>query len=114
MSTTCAIKLRENGVFCMGTIRSTRKYVPKGIQFNSSESHTMARGTHRMAINGEHQMIAVGWVDSKAVYFVSTADTTEITTVQRRIGRNNVEVKAPMAIANYNKWMGGVDHHDRL
>jgi hypothetical protein len=103
MSTTCAIKLWENGVFCRGTVRSTRKYVPKGIQFNSSESRTMARGTHRMAVNEEHQMIAIGWVDSKAVYFVSTADTTEITTVQRRIGSNKVEVWAPMAIANYNK-----------
>jgi uncharacterized protein YggL (DUF469 family) len=35
----------------------------------------MARGTHRMAVNEEHQMIAIGWVDSKAVYFVSTAET---------------------------------------
>jgi len=72
----------------------------------------MARGTHFMAVNEEHQMIAVRWVDSKALYFVSNADTTEIATVQRRIGSNKVEVRAPMAIANYNKWMGGADHHD--
>ena len=61
MSTTCAIKLWENGVFCRGTVRSTWKYAPKGIQFNSSKSRTMARGTHRMAVNEEHQMIAIGW-----------------------------------------------------
>jgi hypothetical protein len=114
MSTTCAMKLRENGVFCRGTIRGTRKYVPKGIQFNSVESRTLPRGTHRMAVNEEHQMLAVGWVDSKAVYFVSTADTTEMATVTRRIGSTKVNVVAPLAIANYNKFMGGVDRHDRL
>ncbi len=67
-----------------------------------------------MAVNEEHQMLAVGWVDSKAVYFVSTADTTEMATVTRRIGSTKVNVVAPLAIANYNKFMGGVDRHDRL
>jgi hypothetical protein len=112
MSTTCAMKLRENGVFCHGTIRGTRKYVPKGIQFNSVESRTLPRGTHRMRVNEEHQVLAVGWVDSKVLYFVSTADTTEIVTVNRRIGSTKVNVVAPLAIANYNKFMGGVDCHD--
>jgi hypothetical protein len=114
MSTTYAMKLRENGVFCHGTIRGTQKYVPKGIEFNSVESHTLPWGTHHMAVNEEHQMLAVGWVDSKAVYFVSTADTTEIVPVSRRIGSTKVNVVAPLAIANYNKFIGGVDHHDRL
>jgi hypothetical protein len=114
MSTTCAMKLRENGVFCRGTIRSSRKYVPKGIQFTSAEARTLPRGTHRMAVNGDHQMLAVGWVDSKAVYFVSTADTTDIVTVNRKIGSSKVDVRAPLAVAKYNKFMGGVDRHDRL
>jgi hypothetical protein len=35
-----------------------------------------------VAVNQENQMIAVGWLDNKAVYFVSTADTTETVTVQ--------------------------------
>jgi hypothetical protein len=94
------MKLRENGVFCRGTIQGTRKYVPKGIQFNSVESRTLPRETHRMAVNEEHQMLAVGWIDSKAVYFVSTADTTESVTVSQGIGSTKVNVVAPLAIAN--------------
>ena len=46
MSTTCAIKLRENGVFCRGIIRSNRKFVPKSIFFTPTEARTLPRGTH--------------------------------------------------------------------
>jgi hypothetical protein len=74
----------------------------------------LPRGTQRLAVNEENQMIAVGWLDNKAVHFVSTADTTETVTVQRRVGGTKVDVMAPVAISNYNKFMGGVDRHDRL
>jgi hypothetical protein len=59
-------------------------------------------------------MLAVGWIDNKSVHFVSTADTTETVIVNRRAGNKKIEVIAPVAIKNYNKFMGGVDHHDRL
>ncbi len=114
MSTTCAMKLRQNGVLCRGTIRSSRKFVPKSILFTPSEVRTLPRGTQRLAVNHEHQMIAVGWIDNKAVHFVSTADVTDTVTVLRRVGGSKIEVKAPLAISNYNKYMGGVDRHDRL
>jgi hypothetical protein len=83
MSTTCAMKLQKKGVYCRGTIRSSRKFIPKSIL-------------------------------NKAVHFVSTADTTDTITVQRRVGGTKVDVPAPIAISNYNKYMGGVDRHDRL
>jgi hypothetical protein len=37
MSATCAMRLRQHGVFCRGTIRSSRKYVPKSTLFISAE-----------------------------------------------------------------------------
>jgi len=114
MSTTCAMKLRQHGVFCRGTIRSNRKFVPKSIFFNTTEARNLPRGTHRIAVNHDHQMVAIGWLDNKPVHFVSTADTTEIVTVSRRSGANLIEVSAPVVVANYNKYMGGVDRHDRL
>ena len=45
MSTTCAMKLRVNGVFCRGTIRSSRKFVPKSILFTPAEVRQLPRGT---------------------------------------------------------------------
>jgi len=114
MSTTCAIKLREKGVFCRGTIRSNRKFVPKSIFFTPTEARTLPRGTHRIAVNNEHQIVAVGWLDNKPVHFISTSDTSEIVEVKRRSGRESLHVSAPVVVHNYNKYMGGVDCHDRL
>ncbi len=59
-------------------------------------------------------MIAVGWLDNKPVNFISTADTTEIVSVERRIKHEKVKVPAPVVVKNYNKYMGGVDKHDKL
>jgi hypothetical protein len=62
----------------------------------------------------EHSLIAVGWLDNKPVNFISTADTTEIVSVERRIKNEKVKVPAPVVVKNYNKYMGGVDKHDKL
>jgi hypothetical protein len=65
-------------------------------------------------VNQEHQMLAIGWINNKAVHFISTADTTESVTVSRRTKDKKVGISAPICIKNYKKYMGGVDHHDRL
>jgi hypothetical protein len=114
MSKTCAIKLHQNGIFCWGTIRSNRKFLPKSILFTPSEARMLPRGTHCIAVNAEQQMLAIGWLDNKPVHFVSTVDTSEIVHVQRKCGSEKLDVSAPMAVTNYNKYMGGINHHDRL
>jgi hypothetical protein len=96
------MKLREKGVFCRGTIRTNRKLFPKSILFTSAEARAMPRGTHPIAVNQEHQIVAVGWLDNKPVHFISTADTTDIVHVKRRLGDQCMDISAPMVIANYN------------
>jgi hypothetical protein len=100
--------------FLPGNNKVKSQILPKSILFNPSEAQTIPRGTHRIAVNATHQMLAIGWLDNKPVHFVSTADTTEIVHVQRKCGSEKLQVSAPMAVANSNKYMGGVDHHDRL
>jgi hypothetical protein len=114
MSTTCALHLKNDGVYCRGTIRSNQKFVPKSTLFTPAEAISLPRGTIRYAVNPTHNIIAVGWLDNKVVNFISTADTTTVKTVKRRVTDSKVEVAAPEIIANYNKYMGGVDQHDRL
>ena len=51
-------------------------------------------------MNMEHSLIAVGWLDNKPVNFISTADTTEIVSVERRIKHEKVKVPAPVVVKN--------------
>ncbi len=90
MSTTCAIRLRQSGVLCRGTIRSSRKFVPKSILFSRSEVRTLPRGTQRIAVNRDNNMLAIGWIDNKAVHFISTADSTKVVSVNQRIRRDKM------------------------
>ena len=89
-------------------------FVPKSVLFTTWESKQLDRGASRVAVNVENSLIAVGWNDNKAINFISTADSTEIVSVKRRIKNEKVEIPAPLVIKNYNMYMGGVDKHDKL
>ncbi len=79
-----------------------------------SEEQTPPRGTHQISVNNIHQMLAIWWLDSKPLHFISTLDLSEIVKVQRKLGPDKLDVSAPMAVANYDNYMGDVDRHDRL
>ncbi len=77
-------------------------------------SHPGRSGYYRCAVNVEHNILAVGWLDNKAVNFISTADSTTVKSVQRRFNNENLQIPAPEVVCQYNKYMGGVDKHDKL
>ena len=62
----------------------------------------MPRGTQRCVVNNEHNMLAVGWIDNKAVHFISMADTIVTVTVGQRVRDKKVDINSPMAIKHYN------------
>lgn len=79
------------------------------------EKKELIRGNYKLAvaeIDGIH-MQAVAWVDSKPCAFLSTADSTHLTAMERRIGANMVQVRVPNVVKQYNRYMGGVDVFDR-
>ncbi len=78
MSTTCTLHLKNDGVYCRGTIQSNQKFAPKSILFTPAEARSLPCGTIRYAVNPTHNLISVGWLDNKAVNFISTADTTTV------------------------------------
>jgi len=88
----------KNGVYCRGNIFSNRKFVPKSNLFMASEARSLPRGSIRYAVNPMHNLIAIGWLDNKAVNFISTADTTAVKAVKCRVTDNKVEVAAPSQV----------------
>jgi hypothetical protein len=87
---------------------------PKIIQFSSSEANKGKRGDLHIATSQDPPLVAFSWLDGNPVNFLTSADGTEHSEVQRRIGRQKKRVPAPVAVAKYNKNMQAVDRFDQL
>ena len=99
--------MKNVGVRACGTIRANRKFVPKNLQRDKA----MVRGDydHRVA-NG---IAYFKWMDSKPVTVVSNFHGTGSTNIMRRLGDSSKkEFKCPLAVKEYNMYMGGVDQAD--
>jgi hypothetical protein len=81
MSPMCAVNLQNKLNFCRGTFCCNRWFLPKSVLFTSKEAREIERGTSRIAVNQANQFVAVGWLDNKAVNFISTADTMAISSL---------------------------------
>ncbi|XP_071957265.1 piggyBac transposable element-derived protein 4-like [Antedon mediterranea] len=109
--------LQEIGIYCCGTIQCNQQgYSPSLKQLKKHEKN-MERGEFHFAkhIDG---MCGYAWKDKKLVYFLSSAHSGDLppTTVTRNIDNrgNRGNIPCPQAIADYNKYMGGVDHADQI
>jgi len=110
-----AIALLKHKVLCRGTLRKNKKLIPPYILFTKAEARNRdSRGSVKMAVNEKYGLLACGWIDGCAVHVVSSADSTDVTQVRRRVGGERILVSAPEVIANYNSGMDGVDRHDHV
>jgi hypothetical protein len=90
MSITLLEKLRLKNTLGCGTIQNKRK----DFLTNMKDDKTM--------------------VDNRVVNFSSNFHSTQETTVKRtQKDDNRIEIKCPMVISDYNKYMGGVDKADQ-
>jgi hypothetical protein len=109
-----AVALLHHKVLCRGTLRRNKKLIPPYILFTKSEAKNKeSRGSVKMAVNEKYGLLAAGWIDGCAVHVVSSADSTDLTQVRRRVGGVRTLVQAPEVIAKYNSGMDGVDRHDQ-
>ena len=82
-----AIALLKHKVLCRGTLRKNKKLIPPYILFTKAEAKSKdSRGSVKMAVNEKYGLVAAGWIDSCAVHIISSADTTDVTQVSRRVG----------------------------
>ncbi|KAG4066842.1 hypothetical protein HA402_012909 [Bradysia odoriphaga] len=113
--------LKKKGIYACGTVRSTSKGLPgfmRKMKKNSTtkqkkHSTAMARGEFQFKI--KNGVAAVQWMDKKPVNFLSSAHTPRrTTTVLRRLQTGKrISVHCPNVVADYNKYMCGVDRFDQ-
>ena len=105
--------LKAQDILVVGTVRLNR--IPD-VQKKLVNGKELSRGSCSIATSNSN-MTAVRWKDTKEVHMLSTyAGAEPEDEVQRwdRKEKNIVTISRPFAIAEYNKFMGGVDLIDRI
>ena len=102
--------LRSKGFGACGTLRMNRRGIPPAIK------PTIEKGTTKV-VNVDDSMLVIKWSDKREVTVLTTIHQAGFVGVERRNrhapgGRENVE--KPIAIVEYNHYMGGVDRGDQL
>ena len=103
-------KLRTQQTLACGTIRQNRKGMPQNFKKDSE----IPRGEfdYRFSTSG---IGIFKWKDNKVVHIGSNYHGNEITSVDRTMkDGSRLSISCPNPIKDYNKYMGGVDHADRL
>ena len=102
--------LLAHKVLCCGTIRKTKKYLPKDMTPDSK----LKRGDfdYRVSKSG---LTYYKWIDNKPVFLLSNFHGTLEDTVERTQKNGSSEtISCPLAVKEYNSYMGGVDKADML
>lgn len=108
-------QLKKEGYCATGTIRENR--TAKCPTKPSKDLEKEPRGTYDWCFDNKNKILICKWNDSKCVSVATNFDTVFPTNqVQRwnKKERKKIPVPQPSIISNYNKHMGGVDHHDWL
>ncbi|XP_066959282.1 piggyBac transposable element-derived protein 2-like [Macrobrachium rosenbergii] len=107
------VHLRNISFQASGTLRENRLKNCTLKSTNDMKKET--RGSYDYRFDTSEEVLMVKWLHNKCVTVGTNYDTVEpLAKVQRWIktSKSKGSVPQPNAIFNYNKCMGGVDHHD--
>ena len=102
-------QLRKQRISATGTIRSDRKYFPTELK----KSEKLERGDYRyLTSNG---VSIIKWMDKKEVLVASNYFDPAVSDKVSRQSKDGSrkQISCPLAIVQYNKYMGGVDLSDQ-
>lgn len=106
-------KLKDEGILCLSTVQANRL---KGCLLKDDKQMKKdGRGTSDFCVEEGTNSVAIKWYDNKPVHLLSNyVGIEQLDTCKRWDGKllKNVEIDRPFAIAEYNKYMGGVDLSD--
>ena len=110
------LKLLERRVYCCGTVRRMRQFLPAECRLDYTGKNIWPRGKSKIwQDKGQRNLTCTMWSDTKHIRFLSTStDPTIVTHGTRRIKGIHTQVDMPLAAQMYGAYMGGTDKHDRL
>lgn len=111
-SVTLLRSLRNFGMYGRGTVRESSAHFPKAHMLSKKSSE--ARGSSLQGVCSTDRIIAASWRDGTTVNVISNADRSSMGEVTRLVGQTTHKFAAPACIAEYNKYMQGVDRLDQL
>jgi hypothetical protein len=113
--------LLKNEITATGTLRPNRQGVPKDFRQLKEilDKKSVPRGTGFYICQPNSETVFVAWKDRKCVTMTSTGYPGHSTGTAKRVvkdptGHHVSDVPIPTAIANYNKFMGGVDKSNQF
>ena len=113
--------LLDRNIRVVGTLRKSvmtdfSSLISLGNARSLKPSRRNPKGTYKMAKTLDGKIFVIGLMDTSAVYFLDSAFGFQLVDVSRKQkGMGGlISYLAPLAVAWYNKYMGGVDELDRL
>lgn len=103
-------ELFSRDTYSCGTVRATRKGLPKAVSSVQNKDFKKCPGQTIWRRNGP--LLALKWMDKKMVYMITTIH--DAVQVDVKINFRGDIVSKPEAVADYNKFMLGVDLSDQL
>lgn len=104
-SVNLARKLLNKKTYSTGTLRANRKGTPTAVTGKKlKKGETIAK----FSSSG---ICVLKWRDRRDVLVLSTEFDSKMVEVRPRFG---AVVQKPEIVANYNKYMGGIDHQDQM
>ena len=103
--------LRLSGCGACGTVRLNRRGLPKSLKQQPVKKGEMK------AVQLDSSLLAVKWCDKRVVTVLTTIHDGSTVDTQRRsrdAPGGHATIRKPTAVAEYNKYMGGVDLADQL
>ena len=103
-------ELRKEGFGACGTVRVNRRGMPAEMKTSLSKGDVCS-------VSIDECMVALKWADKRQVPMLSTVHDDAMITKARRTRQaegGREEVRKPVMVEEYNKYMGGVDKSDQL
>ncbi|GMF37917.1 unnamed protein product [Phytophthora fragariaefolia] len=116
-SVALAIQLLSMSVYVLGTIMTNRLgYDKRVVERRQTRPRQIERGSFTYSRSAAvPTMVACHWWDRKPVHYLATGAAMTESFVHRNLkGVGSATVKCPKLVADYQRWMGGVDVHDQL